>query len=119
MVPDCFLGDEFVPIVEHTPDRLKVRSISVERTGAWASFDRSKNSVVVYSLALVVPFRRESARISEITAAQVRKRERDNGTANYGIVLRRQIGEDIAFACRSRDDAMHTMHGITKFLNLE
>src|SRR5512139_735263 len=112
-------GAYFVPIVEHTSDRLKVRSISVEHAGALASFDRGKNSVVVYSLALLLPFRRDCAPLSEITAAQVRKRERDNGTASYGIVLRRQRGEDIAFSSNSRDDAMHTMHEIVKFLNLE
>lgn len=108
-----------MPIVQHTPDRLKVRSICLDRLGALANFDRSKNSIVVYSLALLLPFRRDCAQISDITAAQVRKRERDNGTASYGIVLRRQRGEDIGFSSRSREDAMHTMHEIVKFLNLE
>ncbi len=119
MVAGSRRGDKFVPIVEHTADRLKVRTICFDHASTLASFDRARNSVVVYSLALVLPFRRERAHLSDITAAQVRKRERDTGMASYGIVLRRQRGEDIAFSCHSRDDAMHTLHEITKFLKLE
>lgn len=106
-------------IVEHTADRLKVRSISVDHAGAMASFDRTRNRVVVYGLAFVVPFRRDAAALSDITGVQVRKCEKDNGDASYGVVLRRRQSEDIKFGCSSRDDAMNTMRQIAKFLELE
>ncbi len=108
-----------VPILQHTDDRLRIACICFDAAGALIDLDRARNQMAVYRLALVVPVGRAVANLSEIAAVQVRKREHDDGSASYGLVLRLRHEEDVRFGCRSRDEAVGMMRLLTKFLNLE
>lgn len=105
-----------MPITLQTPEHLRVRCISLLGEGAFISFDRVAGRATVYRLISVIPWRRENLSFSAIEIVLVRKRERDTGASLYGIVLRLKSGDDIRLDCSSRDEAMHIMHAIVKFL---
>jgi hypothetical protein len=104
--------------VERSADVLRI--ISFYRfTGATAAiFDRSKTRAVIISFMMLVPIRRTTFPLDDIAAVQMRKRERPNGHAVYGLTLRRKRGEDVPMHCRSRQDAIRSQRAITEFLAL-
>jgi hypothetical protein len=108
-----------MPVLQQTDDRVRFVCVCVRHAGAFVTLDRRRNRADIYSLALVVPFRRRSVALTEIVGAQVGKREHDDGGASYSSVLRLKHGDSIKFACGTRDEAMSMMRLVTKFLHLE
>ena len=108
-----------MPVLEQTDDRFRFASVSVRHAGTFVTLDRRGNHAHVYSLALVVPFRRQSAPLSEIAGVQVRKRDHDEEGASYSLVLRLKQGKKIKCACATRKEAMTAMRAMTKFLKLD
>jgi hypothetical protein len=107
-----------MPILHETKDCFRFASVLLARTGAFVNLDRRTDHADVFSLAFVVPFRRKAARLTEITSVQVSKREHDDGPSTYSTVLRLRHGDNIKFACGSRDEALDLMRKLSKFLKL-
>lgn len=103
-------------ITLQTADRLNIRCINPFGEGAFVSFDKIAARTTIFRLAWILPWWRTQVPLSRIREVKARKRERHDGTAVYGIVLRQQAGEDIRFGCGSRDDAMNTLRAIVQFL---
>jgi hypothetical protein len=103
--------------VEQNNNHLVIRSICMR--GAQVRLDRNSDTATVYDLAFVLPYRRTRTQFADLDEAQVFKRERTDGSAGYGIVLRYRKHSDIRFDCMSREGAMRALRAINKFLNLE
>ena len=68
-----------MPVLQHSDDRLQFACVCLGHAGAFLNLDRSKDRAEVYRLALIVPFRREAAALSDIVGVQVRKRDYGEG----------------------------------------
>lgn len=112
----CACVELFMAVIEHSQNKLRIRSICFGRTGAYASLDRSRNRAAFVWLATILPVKWRTLPLTDIAAVEVRKREAFGGEAYYGLSLQRRRGDTIKFACRSRDEAMHFLKTISAFL---
>lgn len=103
--------------VEQNDNHLVIRSICLR--GAQVRLDRNSDVISVYDLAFVLPYRRTKTQFADLDEAQVYKRERTDGSAGYGVVLRYRKRPDIRFDCSSRDGAMRALRAINRFLIME
>ena len=105
-------------IMEHSETLLRIRSICLGRKGAYARFDRTSKKADIILLSTIIPVGRHSIPFADIETALVRKKERNDGNADYGLTLRRRRGANLSFACRTRDEAMDLMRKIVDFLEI-